>query len=185
LRNATGGRTYGEHAARRYRHRIMTTIYRKTAKGVAEITTRAHRLVPRLRSALILVDGKRSDDELMPMVLTDAAGTLASLLADGFIEVLAILADRPHETAGPPQTMAIPLRDAGFAAFQALRRDAARDLNHQLGPNAEVVTLKIERAKDAAELQPLLIQGAQMLQRLKGLPAGEAFAARFIASAPE
>ena len=53
------------------------------------------------------------------------------------------------------------------------------------GPNAEVVTIKIESAKDVAELQPLLIQGAQMLHRLKGLPAGEAFAARFLAPTQE
>ena len=165
----------------------MSTIYRKTAKGVAEIETRAHRLVPRLRSALILVDGKRTDDELTQLVLAEPAATLASLLADGFIEVLATLAERPPERkpASAPDAAAIAARDGGNAAFEALRRDAARDLNHQLGPNAEVVTIKIESAKNAAELQPLLIQGAQMLHRLKGLPAGEAFAARFIAQGQE
>jgi len=30
------------------------------------------------------------------------------------------------------------------------------------------------------ELQPLLVQGAQMLRNLKGVAAAEAFAARFI-----
>ncbi len=41
----------------------MAIVYRMTAKGVAEIETQAHRLLPRLRSALILVDGKKSDGE--------------------------------------------------------------------------------------------------------------------------
>ena len=36
----------------------MATIYRKTAKGVREIETRATKLAPRFRSLLILVDGK-------------------------------------------------------------------------------------------------------------------------------
>jgi WD40 repeat protein len=37
----------------------MPTIYRKTAKGQSEIETRVHRLAPRFRSLLILVDGRR------------------------------------------------------------------------------------------------------------------------------
>jgi len=161
----------------------MSTVYRKTAKGVAEIETRAHRLVPRLRSALILVDGKKKDDELQRMILADPAGTLASLLADGFIEVLATLADAPPErkpAAG--SSSGAPSREgsSSAAAFDALRREAARDLNHQLGPNAEFVSIRIERAKTMPELQPLLVQGAQMLRNLKGIAAADAFAARFI-----
>ncbi len=46
----------------------MATIYRKTAKGHSEIETRAHRLAPRLRSALIMVDGRRSDDEVRKLI---------------------------------------------------------------------------------------------------------------------
>ena len=42
----------------------MTKIFRKTDKGVDEIATRANRLVPRLRTALILVDGIRDEAEL-------------------------------------------------------------------------------------------------------------------------
>jgi hypothetical protein len=165
----------------------MRTIYRKTAKGVAEIETRAHRLMPRQRSALILVDGKRSDDELMRMVLAEPAATLAGLLADGFIEAIATLDERPAhgKPADASSAEAGDSRGGGAPGFEALRRDAARDLNHQLGPNAEIVTIKIERAKNAAELRPLLVQGAQMLHRLKGLAAAEAFAARFIATPEE
>ena len=73
----------------------MTTIYRKTAKGRAEIETRTHRLPPRLRGALIVVDGQRSVAELAGMIPGDAEGALQQLLGDGFIEVFAVLADRP------------------------------------------------------------------------------------------
>lgn len=160
----------------------MSTVYRKTAKGIAEIETRVHRLVPRFRSALILVDGKKTDDELKGMILADPTGTLASLLADGFIEVLATLADAPAERKPAPASTAAPSRESAGspASFDALRREAARDLNHQLGPNAEIVSIRIERAKTMPELQPLLAQGAQMLRNLKGVAAAEAFAARFI-----
>ncbi len=56
-------RHVGGSAAWRYPARAMAIVYRMTAKGVAEIETQAHRLLPRLRSALILVDGKKSDGE--------------------------------------------------------------------------------------------------------------------------
>ncbi|MES2958660.1 MAG: hypothetical protein V4792_10750 [Pseudomonadota bacterium] len=166
----------------------MSTVYRKTAKGIAEIETRAHRLVPRLRSALILVDGRKTDEELTQMILADPAGTLASLLADGFIEVLATLADRPPERkAASGTTGPAPSRDVasagsavGGASIETLRRDAVRYLTDQLGPAAETVALKIERAKSMPELQPMLAQAAQVLRSMRGAAAAEAFAARFI-----
>jgi hypothetical protein len=165
----------------------MTTVYRKTAKGVAEIETRAHRLLPRLRSALILVDGRKTDDELTGMLQADPAGTLANLLADGFIEVLATLADRPPERKPAPVATAEPSRPVpgNTASFDALRRDAVRQLNDQLGPAAETVAIKIERAKTMPELQPLLVLGAQMLRDMRGAAVGQAFAARFIGAARE
>ena len=89
----------------------MSTVYRKTEKGVNEIATRALRLGPRQRSALILVDGRKTDVELAQLILADPAGTLASLLADGFIEVLTTLADRPAER--PPERKAARARDGG------------------------------------------------------------------------
>ena len=63
----------------------MSIIYRKTALGADEIQTRARRLAPRLRSALILVDGRRSDEELARMV-PQAAEALAQLAAEGYID---------------------------------------------------------------------------------------------------
>ena len=65
----------------------MSTVYRKTAKGQAEIDTRAHRLLPRLRQALILVDGRKPDTELEKLILADPKATLESLERDGFIEI--------------------------------------------------------------------------------------------------
>jgi len=173
----------------------MNTVYRKTAKGITEIETRAHRLVPRLRSALILVDGRKSDDELTQMILVDPAGTLASLLADGFIEVLATLAERTPERVPerPPERKATSGsaggsgRDSAGAtvSIEALRRDAVRSLTDQLGPAAETVAIKIERAKTMPELQPLLVQAVQTLRTMRGSAAAEAFAARFIGASRE
>lgn len=163
----------------------MSTVYRKTDKGVNEIATRALRLGPRQRSALILVDGRKTDVELAQLILADPAATLAGLLTDGFIEVLTTLADRPAErpaerkAATPAAAASRPVASDG-AAFESLRRDAVRVLNEQLGPAAEVVAIKIERAKSMPEMQPMLAQAAKLLRNVRGSAAAEAFAARFI-----
>src|SRR5919112_290293 len=54
----------------------MGTIYRKTAEGQAEIETRVRKLSPRLRSALIMIDGKRTDEELRKLLAQQADETL-------------------------------------------------------------------------------------------------------------
>jgi hypothetical protein len=66
----------------------MPLIYRKTPKGTAEIETRAHGLGLRVRSTLILVNGKRDVDDVCAMVAQSAEGTLKDLAAQGFIEAV-------------------------------------------------------------------------------------------------
>ena len=68
---------------------MTNTFFDKTAKGREEIATRAHRLAPRLRTLLLLVDGKRDTVDLMSKVsglgLDEKA--LVELLEGEFIEV--------------------------------------------------------------------------------------------------
>jgi hypothetical protein len=159
---------------------MTTTIYRKTAKGQAEIETRAHRLPPRLRGALIMVDGQRSVEDLAKLIPGDAAASLEQLLADGFIDVFAVLADKPP--AQVPAAAPTPQRKSAPSAgsLDGLKRDAVRYLNDRLGPAAEGISIKIERASTMTELQPLLAQGAQLLRSFAGSAAAEPFVARFI-----
>lgn len=160
----------------------MTTIYRKTAKGQAEIETRAHRLPPRLRGALILVDGQRSETDLAKLVAGDAAATLQQLLADGFIDVFAVLADRPAMAAPAASAPAAPPPvTPPTASIEQIKREAVRALTQQLGPMAEQVALKIERSKTLADLRPMLTLGAQMLRDIKGTTVADAFASQFLA----
>jgi hypothetical protein len=163
----------------------MSTVYRKTAKGQAEIETRAHRLLPRLRQALILVDGRRTDAELAPMV-ADAATTLGRLLDDGFIEAIGTTIDVPLPVvaAAPPQAppeTAAPVRKA--PSVDALRRDAVRALNDLLGPAADSLSIKLERARSMAELRPLLVTAAAAIGNLRGNAAAQQFTQRFLADA--
>ena len=141
----------------------MAIIYRKTAKGMAEIETRAHRLPPRMRSALILVDGKRSDDALAALIQAQAIEMLHALAGQGFIEVLSVAA---------PPVSSVP-------DLQARRRDAVRAVNDLPGPAGEFAAVRLERARHVAELRVALSAAVQTVSAARGRQAGEAFATRF------
>ena len=161
----------------------MPLIYRKTAKGLNEIETRAHRLPPRLRSALIVVDGRRALDDLRPLILQQPDETLASLAEQGFIEATG------EAPAAPPPPVAAPAAPqpapaASQAApggndFDSTRRAAVRALNDLIGPAAETMAIKMEKARNLGELLPLLTQAAQTVAAMRGRSAAEAFARRF------
>lgn len=153
----------------------MALSYRKTEKGIAEIATRANGLTPRLRQALIVVDGQRNEHELRALISQDAEGVLATLLAQGFIEA--------HGTVrgAPP-----PAEPAARAApdWQEQRRKAVRFLNEHLGPTAESLVLKIEKCGSIHELGPHLEVAEGFLRSARGVAVAREFAARFLKGDP-
>jgi hypothetical protein len=165
----------------------MGTIYRKTAEGQAEIETRARKLGPRLRSALIMVDGKRTDEDLRKLLAQQADETLQTLLDQGLIEASAAAASRPAarsagaaapESAAPaPQAAPAP---APARDFPTLRREAVRAVNDLLGPMGEMVALKLEQAKNAEELQNALEKAVTVIGNARGGAAAVQFARQFI-----
>lgn len=156
----------------------MATIYRKTEKGQTEIETRLFRLLPRLRTALILVDGHRHDGELAKLIPGDPVASLQTLLTEGFIEVVAVVeqraAPRSPEPAAPRATGAPP------PAFEQRRREALRALNDQLGPAAETLAIRIEKCPDWTHLVPILQTAQQLLLTARGAAVATDFGNRFI-----
>ena len=63
--------------------------------------------------------------------------------------------------------------------FEARRRAAVRGLNDQLGPRAETLAIKMERARTAEELRPLLATAVQLIGNARGRAAADDYAARF------
>jgi hypothetical protein len=49
----------------------MAVVFAKTPKGQEEVATKSAGLTPRVRRVLIMVDGKRSIDELRSMLQSD------------------------------------------------------------------------------------------------------------------
>ncbi len=77
----------------------MAVVFAKTPKGQEEVTTKSAGLTPRIRRVLIMVDGKRSIDELRSMLQSDdLQHTLGMLEEEGFIE----LAGAHAATSLPP-----------------------------------------------------------------------------------
>ncbi len=181
----------------------MTTVYRKSAKGQNEIETRANRLAPRLRTALILVDGRRSDADLRALVQAEPDATLLALLEAGYIEVVstqlsppptAPLAPAPAALPTPTPAAALAPASAGPVAAAAVamspaalaerRRLAVRHLTDQIGPAAETAALRIEKARSGDELRLALEHGHRVLQAARGSAVAAQFAARFLDAPP-
>lgn len=157
----------------------MASVFRKTAKGQTEIETRVNRLVPRLRTSLILVDGRRTDEQLRTLILSDPDEVLAALLDQGYIEVISSTTpsrSAPAEPAAAPRSSPRKLEET--------RRMAVRFLNDNLGPSAESLALKIERAHDWAELKPHLEMAEHFLRSGRGPAAAQEFADKFLEPSP-
>ncbi len=171
----------------------MATIYRKTAKGHSEIETRAQRLPPRLRSALILIDGRRSDEDMRKLILQQPEETLRTLSEQGFIELIAITQDTsppgmppatpaPRPQAAPAaETVAAPLMPA--RSFEATRAQAVRNFTDLVGPMAEALAIKMERTRSLDELLPLLKTAQTIVGNARGGQAAAEFGARLLGSA--
>lgn len=133
---------------------MTTTVFDKTEKGREEIATRSHHLAPRLRTLLLLVDGKRDTDELMAKVggLGLDQKALVDLLEAGFIEVGGMAAVEPVAgvAAALEPTPSVP-------APESPERRAAGA--------AEPATAPVPEARSATE-QGILREGETQFQAL-------------------
>ena len=175
----------------------MATIYRKTPKGRTEIETRALRLSPRLRSALILVDGRRTDAELQRMILQQPDETLRGLVEQGFIETIpstqptAQPGEQPRANPLPPVVAQAPLPAAAPSprpavvgmsprSFEALRADLVRSFTDSVGPMSDALAIKMERARSASELRALAETAQRVIANTRGGQAATDFGTKFI-----
>jgi hypothetical protein len=150
------------------------SVLSKTPKGVEEMETRKHKLDHRQRALLIMVNGKASAGEIAQKFeqLGDVMPMLQELLAQGFIAPAADGAApaRPAAPAGAPAGAGIDLRQA--------KLDLCRHLREALGPDADMVTEKIEKCGSAEELREFLAARREMLDEWLGKSKAAQFWAR-------
>jgi hypothetical protein len=157
----------------------MATIFRKTSKGQTEIETRALKLAPRFRSLLILVDGRRSDEELLRLMPQAGADALAALAEGGFIEAIGVTAAPAPRSSSPPAAPAAPPPEPAAPGFEQRRRESVRTLIDLVGPMAEALAVKMEGARNATELKPLIETAAQIVANTRGRATATTYLQRF------
>lgn len=162
-------------------------VYRKSAKGTEAIATRQHGLGPKLRSVLILVDGKRGFEELVRLsqILGDTEELLGQLLDQGFIE--AVAGPNPALATGaaaPRASAPAPLAAAPLIKLIDAQRFVSRRLIDLLGPNAEDLCLRIEAARNLKEFQIAVGRAEGILRQYKSAHTAAEFAADVQAHMP-
>jgi hypothetical protein len=168
-------------------------VYQKTSKGSEAIATRQHGLSPKVRSLLILVDGKRNVDDLRKLsgVNGDAEQFLGELLESGCI-ARATTAAAPAARAPAAVAAAIPKPVATTAAAAAstaatlaeARRQAVRKLTDLLGPLADEACMRLEASRNTDEFLAALARAEDMLRQVRGAAAAAAFVAHMAAYRP-
>lgn len=154
-------------------------LYHKSPKGAEAIATRQHGLAPRLRSLLILIDGKRGPDELARLSgAADAASLLEQLLEQGFIEPAAAAMEPVPQPvpAGPSSGFGVSGLPSGFGvsgppgtvSLKEAQRFAVRRLTDLMGPTAEQLCLRIESAKTAQEFMQAAARALEVVRQFGG-----------------
>lgn len=155
------------------------SVLSKTQKGAREIETRENRLDHRLRALLIMVNGKATAAELAKKFeqIGDISPMLQQLVAQGFVEVAggtpAAAAPRPAGAGAAPA--ATP---GGAGELKGAQIALCMQLRTLLGPDADLVTAKIEACKSMAEVRSYLGQNREMLDDWLGKSKGAQFWAK-------
>jgi len=157
---------------------MTKTIFDKTDKGRDEIATRAHRLAPRLRTLLVLVDGKQSDDELLKKVSGIGLNeeSITELLNGGFIKQTSIV-DTGIPAAAPtasPQTTepasnTEPVPQEGQNQFLEIYHFYTETIKSAIGLRGYALQLKVEKAASVDEFRALRQPYLDAVLKAKGL----------------
>lgn len=147
-------------------------VFHKTQAGADEIATPAHALPPKLRRALIMVDGAKTVAELSAMFRPgEAAAILLELQAKGLVSLSGGAIAKAAEAAAPDPSAGLPRE-----RFDEIRREAMREISHRLGPNGDALALKIERCATPQELRVALREAEKILASFLGADYGRTFA---------
>jgi len=149
------------------------TVLRKTAKGLEEMANRTFRLPQRARSVLIVVDGKLNLAAILQRTVDPAGSALLldELVEQGFVESISTTAT--SEQAAPASAA-----EGSAVDLVKSRRVAASAVVDALGPDGEILAMQIEKCRSAEQLLDLLGRSQDIVRRVRGAKAADAFAQR-------
>jgi hypothetical protein len=127
-----------------------TDIVIKTAAGADELKSRSHKLSPRLRTMLIMIDGSLSVGQLKHAAasLSVPGDFVEQLLGDGLIELVPVAGK-----ASVAPVLDVRSEAERFGEARKLMNDTVVDA---LGIRAFFFTLKLEKCYTRADLLALL-----------------------------
>lgn len=166
------------------------TLFAKTAQGREALTSRPPGLGPRLRSLLIMVDGKRPVSELDKLSGGEgsAAPLLEQLMAAGWVELVQSAAAAAVESSASAAAPAQAEADGAVALptlpFSEARRMMVRFINDQLGPMGEPLAMRVESCKTPVDLLTVLPRIRDGLSNLKGAAIVQRFDQELVARLP-
>ncbi|PFH07973.1 hypothetical protein BCF11_0323 [Collimonas sp. PA-H2] len=171
-------------------------IFDKTERGRTEIATRGQTVAPRLRTLLLLVDGKTSSDELLRKVAGLGLGQehLEELLQAGLIQAsgddgaaavstaatattaaVPAAAPAPQAAAAPAKSIApaapIPLEQIlppGQTQFEAIYHFYNDTIKSMIGLRGYGLQLKVERASSVEDFRELRQAYLEAVLKAKG-----------------
>ncbi|HSY27320.1 MAG TPA: hypothetical protein VK832_07450 [Burkholderiaceae bacterium] len=155
---------------------MANIIYDKTEKGQDEILTRKNHLASRMRSLLVLVDGKTNHDALLKKVaglgLTEES--IAELLQLGLIEphaaqIEAVIAapPQPIQQDAPAEKPTAILAE-GESLYQALYNFYTTTIKSTLGLRGYAMQLKVERCANIDDFKALRQTYVEAVLKSKG-----------------
>jgi hypothetical protein len=166
-----------------------TATLAKTAKGAEELKSRAHGLAQKLRSLLIMVDGASTAGDLIAKFggIPDVEVGLQALVDQGFVEIRGAAPVAPAASPSAPAAASAPR--APPAAAPQTRQEAmsalTRMLHDAIGPDADMLTGRLEKARTRAEFIAAVERCTDTLEALAGKARAQAFGARATAFADQ
>lgn len=162
---------------------MSTGIFDKTAKGRAEISTRQFQLPAKIRTLLVMIDGKRPLAELFKQTqgLGLSQENIDYLLDEGFIAEVAEASNIPEPVATPivPSLPSLPSAPSASTAppvqqmddvkrLQALHNFFNSTIKSTLGLRGFALQLKTERAATLQEFADLRRPYVEAVNKAKG-----------------
>jgi hypothetical protein len=172
----------------------MSTVYRKSLKGIDELASKPSTLPLRLTSYLLAVDGVSATDQLALRNphLPSMEVILNGLMQQGFIEVVTAAAAQQAMAAGQGfgaaarqapgggqlRAVSVPPVAPAFD-LEPMKANMVRDVSSLLGSDAAPVINKIQNCRTRDDLFAAMMGIKKIVTMYVDKAAGDQFAARY------
>ena len=167
-----------------------TLIYTKTPRGIAEISLRSAQLPAATRRVLIMIDGKRTVDDLLIVVKPgEIEGVIGKLESGGLIQMVSLHASIDVPTINgrdnefgltsalndPGTTVGLDDRDPNPITLEEVKRRAVRGLTDRLGPEADTVVARLQNCRTIEEFRYCVREAERVISIALGSAAAQEY----------